>query len=289
MDSSVKRGTWIGSTALLMWSTLALLTSFAGPIPPFQLLSLTFSLGTLIALAKWALYRENPIRFFKLPLRAWMVGVGGLFGYHLFYFLAIRWAPPVEASLICYLWPLFLVLGTVLVSRSQAPFRWQHLAGVGLGFLGTAVLVAKDQIPSLSWEFSRGYLCAFSCAVIWAAYSILSRRLREIRSDAVGAFCALTAVLACFAHFLFGEPTVWPTSGFQWLAVVLLGLFPMGAAFFTWDFGVKEGNLTILGLLSYATPLASTLLLILFGFADLNWNVAGAAVLIALGSFVGSR
>ena len=34
----------------------------------------------------------------RQPLVVWLVGVGGLFGYHALYFLALRFAPPAEAG-----------------------------------------------------------------------------------------------------------------------------------------------------------------------------------------------
>jgi drug/metabolite transporter (DMT)-like permease len=77
--------------------------------------------------------------------------------------------------------------------------------------------------------------------------------------------------------------------GLQWLAVLGLGLGPVGAAFFVWDYGTKHGNIQVLGALSYAAPLLSTLLLIAFGQAAATWQVGLACLLIVAGAVLASK
>uniref|UniRef100_UPI000A778B4B EamA family transporter n=1 Tax=Aureimonas sp. AU4 TaxID=1638163 RepID=UPI000A778B4B len=121
------------------------------------------------------------------------------------------------------------------------------------------------------------------CALTWTAYSLLSRRFADVPSDVVTGFCAATAVLSLACHLLF-ETTVWPATGGQWLAVLALGLLPVGAAFYVWDIGVKRGDIQLLGAASYAAPLLSTLVLVLAGEAALTGRVVGAALLITGGA-----
>jgi drug/metabolite transporter (DMT)-like permease len=85
------------------------------------------------------------------------------------------------------------------------------------------------------------------------------------------------------------ETTVWPATPLQWLAVVALGIGPVGAAFFAWDIGMKRGDIRVLGAASYATPLLSTAFLILAGFAEPSANIAIAAVLIAGGGLIAAK
>jgi drug/metabolite transporter (DMT)-like permease len=77
------------------------------------------------------------------------------------------------------------------------------------------------------------------------------------------------------------ETTVWPENTLQWLAVIALGAFPVGAAFYAWDIGMKRGDIRVLGAASYATPLLSTSFLVAAGFAKPSANIALAAILIA--------
>ncbi|WP_346291770.1 aromatic amino acid exporter YddG [Sphaerothrix gracilis] len=274
--------TLIGFSAVLMWGTLAVLTTLSGAIPPFQLTALSFTLAFGIGVALWLRDGGNILGYLKLPWPVWMLGITGLFGYHFLYFMALRHAPPVEASLIAYLWPLLIVLLSSLLPGEQ--LQRSHLLGSALGFIGAGLLVTGGQGFTLQSQYSLGYLLALLCAFTWSGYSVLSRRWGTIPTNAVGGFCGVTAGLAWLCHFAL-EPTVWPT-GQAWLAVLGLGLGPVGLAFFTWDYGVKHGDIKVLGVLSYAAPLLSTLMLILCGLAELTWNVAIACLLIIGGAAI---
>ena len=282
---SVGRPTAIGASAILMWATLALLTTMTGRVPPFQLTALAFAVAFIATLISWILRRGSIIRHFQWPWRAWLVGVGGLFGYHSFYFLALRTAPPAEANLVNYLWPLLIVLFASLLPGQR--LRWWHMAGAVAGLAGSALLIAPTDGPIFLAEHAVGYAAALTCAVTWAAYSVISRRFAHVSTEAVGAFCGATALLAGISHLLF-EQTIWPQGG-EWLAVVAMGLGPVGAAFFAWDIGMKQGDIRALGVCGYLTPLLSTALLVMFGRATPSWVLAAAALLIAGGAALASR
>jgi len=272
--------TWIGSTAILMWATLALLTQLSGTIPPFQLTAMSFTLASLIGVALWIKQGGSVWHYLKLPGAVWGLGIFGLFGYHFFYFIALRYAPAVEASLIAYLWPLLIVLFSALLPNER--LRWFQVTGAIVGFLGAELLVTKGQSLSFSSQYSLGYGAALVCALTWSSYSVLSRRWGAIPTSAVGGFCIVTAILAWICHGIF-ESTLLP-QGNEWLAILGLGLGPVGLAFYTWDYGVKHGNIKLLGALSYAAPLLSTILLIGCGLAEASWQVVLACVLIVGGA-----
>jgi drug/metabolite transporter (DMT)-like permease len=215
------------------------------------------------------------------------VGVGGLFGYHALYFTALAHAPAVDASLIAYLWPLLIVLLSALLPGER--LRWWHVAGAIAGFAGAGLLVLQRGEGGLALDprYLLGYSAALGCAFVWSGYSILSRRLGSVPSDAVGGFCAATALLGLIAHLLI-EQTAWPGPG-GWLAVLALGLGPVGIAFFVWDYGVKRGDIQALGAFSYASPLISTLLLVAFGRAAPSATLALACLLIVGGAALAAR
>jgi drug/metabolite transporter (DMT)-like permease len=280
-----RRATLIGGSAVLMWATLALLTTWTDAVPPFQLVAMAFTIAFLLAAAKWLVGGESIADHVRLPAAVWLLGVGGLFGYHFFYFMALRNAPAVEASLIAYMWPLLIVVFSALLPGEQ--LRWWHLAGTACGLAGTVLLVTDGGGLAFKREFWLGYLMAILCAFTWSTYSVLSRRFRAISTDAVGAFCGVTAVLAVLCHLAF-EVTVWPQGG-EWLAVLGLGLGPVGAAFFVWDVGVKHGDIRALGAAAYGAPLLSTVLLVVYGQAAATWVVAMACLLIVGGAVIAAR
>ena len=212
-------------------------------------------------------------------------GGTGLFGYHFFYFLALKNAPAAEASLIAYLWPLLIVLFSTLLPEER--FYWFHLVGALISLAGAGLLITKGAAFELQPEYTVGYLAAICCAFIWSGYSVLSRRFAAVSSDVIGLFCGITAVLSLGAHLLF-ETTLWPEDVLQWLSVLCLGLGPVGAAFFLWDRGMKHGDIQSLGVLSYLAPLLSTLILLAMGVANFSWSLIFGCLLITIGALVGS-
>jgi len=276
--------TAIGITAILMWSLLALFTAASGAVPPFQLAAMTFTVGAAVGFV-W-LAASGRWRDLVQPWRVWALGVGGLFGYHALYFTALRNAPPVEAGLIAYLWPLLIVVFSALLPGER--LRWFHVAGGALGLAGTVLIVAGGEQVAFGAEYLFGYAAAFGCALTWTAYSLLSRRFRDTPSGVVAGFCLGTAILSAIAHIMV-EDTTWPRGSGEWLAVLGLGLMPVGAAFYVWDHGVKRGDIQLLGAASYMAPLLSTLILILAGFGTLTSTIAIAALLITGGAVLASR
>ena len=282
------RATGVGFTAVLMWALLALLTVRTAPVPPLQLNAICFAVGGLVGLV-WTLATGGLGQLRAVSWKVYAFGTAGLFGYHLFYFSALRLAPAAEASLIAYLWPLLIVLLSGLLPGERLGAG--HVAGAVIAFAGAGLLVA-DGIGGPQREALPGYGLAVLCALTWSGYSILSRRMGTVPTAAVTVFCLMTAVLSVPAHLAL-EATAWPAGAGGWLATLGLGLGPVGLAFFTWDVGVKRGDIQLLGTASYAAPLLSTLALVIAGSATASLKLALAAVLItagaALAAYAGRR
>lgn len=284
------RATLMGLGAVALWAVLAALTTLAGPIPPFQLAATAFFVGTLVGVG-WALATGQPLALLKtVPAGAWALGVYGLLAFHVCYFFALQAAPALEASLIIYLWPLLIVLFSAMLPRrvGGAPLRWWHAVGALLGFLGT-VLILTGKPPSAGAPGTGlGYLLAFAAAFIWSSYSVASRLFSAVPSVAVIGTCAVTSIGALVLHLLL-ERTVTPAGPLAWLAVAGLGLGPVGLAFYLWDEGMKHGQIRVLGVASYATPLASTLILAGLGLGEASAMLWLAALLITAGALLASR
>jgi drug/metabolite transporter (DMT)-like permease len=274
-----------GCGAVALWGALATLSVLAGPVPPFQMVAMTFTLGAAIGIlrARWRGLSWSDL--LNWPPRAWLLGVGGLFGYHALYFAALQLAPPAEANLVNYLWPLLIVLLSAPLAGEK--LGWPHLAGALLGFAGVALLAISRGV-SFSGVYALGYALALGCAFAWSLYSVLSRRFGETPTDAIASFCVAAAVLSLICHLLF-EYTAWPATPTAWLAVLALGLGPTGGAFYLWDHAVKRGDIRALGALSYAAPILSTTLLIVTGLAAPTSALLLAALLVTAGAALASR
>jgi len=274
--------TAIGFGAVLLWASLAVLTAASGTMPPFQLLAITFGIGGVAGVLLW-MVRPSAAKAVRQPWPIYLLGVGGLFGYHAAYFIALRNAPVVEAGLINYLWPLLIVVFSALLPGER--LKWQHIVGCILAFAGAVLVVTKGQGFNFNPAFVPGYLAALFAAVTWGAYSVASRRFAHVPSDAITGFCLVTALLAAVVHFAI-EPTVWPANAWQWAAIVGLGLGPVGLAFYVWDIGVKHGDIQVLGAASYSAPLLSTTILVLTGYAAYSNTLLIACLLITAGAVI---
>lgn len=281
---SRKLATLVGLTAIAMWSLLGLMAAAAGDVPPFLLNALAFGISGTLATAWLALRGE--LSALRQPARVWLFGVAGLFGFHFFYFTSLQWAPKVEANLVNYTWPLLIVLFSGLLPGER--LRPHHVAGALLGLGGAALIVTGGRGLAVAPEHLWGYGAACLSALTWSSYSVISRRFGEVPTATVAGFCLATALLSALCHAAL-EPTVWPAGAGAWAAVVGLGLFPVGLAFFVWDFGVKRGDIQVLGAASYLSPLFSTLFLILAGYGRFTWLVGLAAVMITAGALVASK
>lgn len=278
------RATLIGFTAVLLWALLALLTVGSQPVPPLQLNAMCFTIGGSIGLI-WAA-RTNQLRaLLHIPKAALICGTLGLFGYHALYFAALRNAPPAQAGLIAYLWPLLIVLFSGLLPGER--LRTGHVLGGLAGFSGAAIIILRGG-DGVSATHLTGYLLALACALTWAGYSILSRRFEGVPSIAVTIFCLLTALLSAGLHLML-ENTVAPDGMIGWASIVGLGLGPVGLAFYTWDIGVKQGDIQLLGVASYAAPLLSTIVLVLAGITAPTLNLIAATLLITGGAGLAAR
>jgi len=246
---------------------------------------LTFGIAFLAALVLWLVRGGGIAARLSWPLPVWGLGVGGLFGFHLLYFVALANAPPLEANLVNYLWPLLIVLFSALLPGER--LRAGHMIGALLAFSGAALVILGPG-AGFSTAYLPGYGAALVCAFAWAAYSVLSRRMGAAPTESVAVFCLATAILATLAH-LGLETTVWPAGAGAWAAMLALGAGPVGLAFYLWDVGMKRGDIQLLGILSYAAPLISTFVLIAAGLAEPRAGLVLSAVLIVAGALVAAR
>lgn len=279
------RATAIGFLAVLLWALLALFTVGSAPTPPLLLNTVAFGIGGTLGLI-WTAFNGGLGHLRAVSWRIYGFGTLGLFGYHALYFSALRLAPAAEAGLIAYLWPLLIVIFSGLLPGER--LHAGHMAGAVLGFAGAALIITGSGGAGFQTRFLPGYGLAFLAALTWAGYSVVSRRFGTAPTASVAVFCLATALLSGMLHLAF-ETTVWPQSRIGWLAMIGLGLGPVGLAFYVWDIGVKRGDIQLLGTSSYAAPLISTLILVLSGIAAPSWMLAAAAALITGGALIAAR
>jgi drug/metabolite transporter (DMT)-like permease len=266
--------------AIALWALLASLSVSLAHVPPFLLTGIALIIGSV---PTWPLVLRKPQQW-RVPMRTLALGVYGLFAYHFLLFIALRHAPAVEANLVNYLWPLLMVVLAPCL-QPGVRMRWPHVLAGLLGFAGAAIAISGGQ--ALQQGLAWGYLPALAAALIWSSYSLLTQRVPAFATTAVGLFGLVSGVLSLLCHVLLEPATPLQTS--DWALLAVLGLGPLGAAFYLWDKALKLGDARHIGILSYITPVASTALLMLTSNRSLSWSIGAATVLIVTAAVWGMR
>lgn len=280
MSSSPLQANLYALGAIALWASLASLGVSLTHIPPFLLTGITLIIGSVPA---WPFVLRDPSQW-RIPMRTLALGVYGLFAYHFLLFIALRHAPPVEANLVNYLWPLFIVVLAPVVLPGVA-LRVPHVVAALLGFGGAAIAIVGGR--ELSGTLAWGYIPAAAAAFIWATYSLMTKRVKAFPTTAIGLFGLVSGVLSLLCHVLL-EPSVALQAG-DWGLLAVLGLGPLGGAFYLWDKALKLGDARHIGILSYITPLASTALLIVVSGRSFSWSIGLATAMIISAAVMGMR
>lgn len=269
--------------AIALWASLAALGVSLAHVPPFLLTGLGLLAGSVIALP----LSRFDFRQWRVPPTTLAIGVYGLFGYHFLLFMALQNAPPVQANLVNYLWPLgIVVMAPLFLPGMSLTLRHVLAALLGFGGAALAILGGRPADPDASlWAW--GYIPALMAAFIWASYSLLTKRVKPFPTSAIGTFALVSGVLALLCH-VWLEPAV-SLSGTDWALIALLGLGPLGGSFFLWDAALKRGDARQIGVLSFVTPLLSTLVLLTLRGETPSLSVGLAALMIVSAAVIATR
>ncbi len=268
--------------AIAQWASLAALGVTLSHVPPFLLTGLSLLVGSLIALP----LSRFDLRQWRVPMSTLAIGVYGLFGFHFLLFIALRHAPPVQANLVNYLWPLGIVVMAPLFLPGVSLTR-RHVGAALLGFAGAALAILAGAGETGDARWAWGYIPALGSAFIWASYSLLTQRVRPFPTAAIGSFALISGLLALLCHALLEPPA--DLSARDLALITVLGLGPLGGAFFLWDAALKRGDARQIGVLSFLTPLLSTLALLVMRGERPSAAVGVAALMIVGAAVLATR
>ena len=267
--------TLIGSLSILFWATWPSLALFAAASPTFKTLAIGQAVGFLTLACLRLIRKQNPL---DMRPRSWGMlafGILGVLGTNAFNLLAITRIPAAQASIINYAWPIMSVLISGFIGFGSLGIK--HCFALASGFVGVFFVIN----PSNGLKYDVvGIGLALSAGLCYASYTVYRPLDKDTPSDAVGVYGLLAALVCTVVHFTCEKTQA--LSGSQWVAIVELGIAPMGLGYALWDYGVARGDARLMSILAYGTPLLATLLLIGLGFAALSTSLLiGAAFIIA--------
>ena len=287
---TVSRATSIGLAAVLCWSTsVGLFRSVAEHLGPIGGAACVFSLSALLVSLRFGLPRAAQL---KTMHPAYLWGCGLLFVlYEIALALSLGFAnnrsQTLELGMINYLWPsLTIVLATAFGLQR---FHAGLVPGVLLAMLGIVLVLKGDGQLSAEALWANvqsnpvAYGLAFAAAWLWPCYSVLSKRYAR-GANALSLFLWVVALVLWVKYAISAEPA----QRFSGLAVVQLVMLSTLTAlgYSCWDYGIRHGNLTVMAVGSYFTPVLSALVGTVWLQVRPSWSFWQGVALVTAGSLI---
>lgn len=290
-SSRLARVSWHGAgaagLAVVLWALVPLLVSAAGELPPLRLSALALlagALGTLPMARGRHRGAVSPSRGQGVIVHAGVpMLVAGAVGAC---FTSLSLAPPAEAALITYSWPVLFLLASRWRAQGHLPLA--TLGGALLAFSGAALLVAPQAVAGGFSGAWRGYLLALAAALCWALYSLACQVPGYRLGERMPHLLLIASLMTGGASLWLEGVSAMPSSS-ALLATAALGLGPYGIAMLAWDRALGDPQAARLGNLAHAVPVLATLFLVLAGVTAPDWRLPVAAVLVLAGSMTASR
>lgn len=215
----------------------------------------------------------------ETPAMAYVVCVGGLVGNNAFYYTGMKMAPIMEANLVNYLWPLFVVLFGAVINGLR--LRIVHVLGIICGFFGAAACIAGSEPGGFATLRPRDFELFTPIligAMIWGLYSTLIRRI-AFGVHFMGVVFFLCGLILAGLHIWLEDTPAHLTFA---MGAGLFALGVLNVAYVLWDRAMKGGDVILLSTFAYAVPVVSTLLLLVAGRASWNGYTLIGGVLITV-------
>lgn len=268
-----------GVAAVFIWSMTAPIVASAVGVDPFLYVGLGDGVGALVFVAMWIVRRHNPLPELRtVPIWLYLLGIIGIGGHNLTWVAALQQAPPLEATLIIYTWPLLVVVLTTITLGQR--FRWFHAAAGALGLAGIVALLLGKGLAVGAFHFMPGHFWAVISAVTWAVFSAMAARYPSRSSNFLGVIFGASALInGSIWLFALGAPAA-PVRSV--LIVASASIF-FALAYAMWDFGMKQGNAQLIGVVSFLTPVLTAIYLVVLGIAELTPYLVLSLLLVVSG------
>lgn len=210
-------------------------------------------------------------------------GVVGLFGFIYLFVMSLRYANPIDVSIIMTLPPMFVILMGVLFRHTRP--SWIELLGVVVSFVGAVIVIVAANSGKAGSDNLLGDALAVASCICYAFYLvILEGPTRKYRPVTLLRWVFLFAAIpGAFLTIGFNHlPILHATVAAPWLEISFILLCPTFIAYFLVQPAIRSIGSELVSLYQYLLPVFATVSAVLMGLDTLRWaQVAAMAVIIA--------
>lgn len=210
-------------------------------------------------------------------------GVVGLFGFIFLFVTSLKYANPIDISIIMTLPPMFVILiGVLFLHRRPSVME---LIGVGISFVGAVIVIVAGGTGKSGNDNILGDCLAIISTICYAFYLVIlegpTSRYRPLTMLRwVFLFAAIPATLLLFG---FDHLGIWHTTeAAPWLEIGFILLCPTFIAYFLVQPAIRRIGSELVSLYQYLLPVFATISAVLMGLDRLKWvQILAMAVIIA--------
>ncbi|HCU1807908.1 TPA: aromatic amino acid DMT transporter YddG [Klebsiella aerogenes] len=282
-----KKATLIGLIAILLWSAIVgLIKSVSEGFGPVGGAALIYTCSAVLLLFTLGFPKIK-----KFPVSYLIIGSVLFVCYELCLSLSLGFThsgrQAIEVGMVNYLWPSMTILLAVIVNRQKtSPLI---IPGVILAIVGIGRVLGGDSGFSLTEMMNNvmdnplSYGLAFSGAVIWAIYCVVTQRIAQ-GNNGITLFFILTA-LTLWVKYLTSPQPEFNLSWHAWISLMLAAM-AMGFGYAAWNVGILHGNVTVLAAASYFIPIISAVLAAFMLDSHLTLAFWQGTAMVSLGSLI---
>ncbi|HEM8404676.1 TPA: aromatic amino acid DMT transporter YddG [Acinetobacter baumannii] len=280
--------TLIGLSAILMWASMVgFVKHITTAIGPDVGITLIYTLSALLLLI---IFR---VPNFKLISKKYLILGAILFiAYELCFSFALAYSKTaqqaIEVSIVNYLWPSLTVLAFVIFRELK--FNVFIILGLLISISGIIFIQTGNGDFSLGRVVDNfhsnplSYVLAFIGAIIWAFYCVLTKKIGKGQNPIYIFFLGVAITL--WLKLLFSGQVSFPSLDLNTILFLIVASAAIGLGYAAWNIGIIHGNITMLVVASYFTPIISSLLAMLVLQTELSISFWQGTAMVTAGSLI---
>ena len=232
----------------------------------------------------WRLERE------MWPLTI-LLGIVGMFGYHVLFFTALKYTTAVNSSMIGATNPL---LTTILAAIFLGEIlTWKRVLAILLALSGVVLTVTNGKLEALlKMSFNIGDLVMLLAVICWATYSVISKRaMGRVTPLKLTAHVFLVCVVMMIPFMIWEK--IWlqiPHISWQgWTASIYMAIFPSVLGYLIQMTSIMRIGASRTAIFINLVPVVSMVLSYFILHETIGWFKVLTAGMIISGVYLSSR